>query len=314
MKMFLALLCMVMVSGCTPSAERPEVPRSQKAEAEAPPSADDPAAGADFDPALFLVADEDTKIYLFGTIHLLGDNRSWFDEAVADAFAESDELVLETVAPPAEEAGAIVMAKAIDPKGTPLSAEMSPEGFAKLKAELEAGGIPAASFEPMDPWFAALNLSLLQYQRLGLNPANGAEKVLEDTAKAEGKTVAGLESFEWQMDLFDTLPQDAQIRFLELALDDLENAENVITGMVATWARGDLDGLTRIINEGFYEEAALRERLLTGRNASWAIWIDERLERPGIVFMAVGAGHLGGAGSLQDQLAERGIAVERIVY
>jgi len=49
----------------------------------------------DADPALWVVKDEDTTIYLFGTIHILRPGLSWFDEGVKKAFDESGELVTE---------------------------------------------------------------------------------------------------------------------------------------------------------------------------------------------------------------------------
>jgi hypothetical protein len=40
-----------------------------------------PVATVDADPALWVVKDADTTIYLFGTIHVLKPGLSWFDEA-----------------------------------------------------------------------------------------------------------------------------------------------------------------------------------------------------------------------------------------
>ena len=48
------------------------------------------------------------------------------------------------------------------------------------------------------------------------------------------------------------------------------------------------------------------------RNANWAEWIDTRLDTPGTVFVAVGAGHLAGTKSVQDYLAAKDIAVTRV--
>src|SRR5687768_7645184 len=39
-------------------------------------------AANDADPALWVVKDKDTTIYLFGTIHVLKPGMTWFDEAV----------------------------------------------------------------------------------------------------------------------------------------------------------------------------------------------------------------------------------------
>lgn len=54
-----------------------------------------PPSGAVPGPALWRVADEDTTIFLFGTIHALPKNKNWFDERIARAFGSADELVTE---------------------------------------------------------------------------------------------------------------------------------------------------------------------------------------------------------------------------
>src|SRR4051795_3042792 len=50
-------------------------------------------------PAMFVVRDADTTIYIFGTFHALDGQANWFGERVRDAFEQSNELVLETVIP-----------------------------------------------------------------------------------------------------------------------------------------------------------------------------------------------------------------------
>ena len=49
-------------------------------------------------------------------------------------------------------------------------------------------------------------------------------------------------------------------------------------------------------------------------NVDWSQpneWIDQRLQQPGTVFMAVGAGHLAGENSVQDYLVQQNIAATR---
>ena len=62
-------------------------------------------------PALWKLADEDTTIYLFGTIHLLPENFAWRTPALDQAIAASDSLVLETVLGSDPMAAAQVMMK-----------------------------------------------------------------------------------------------------------------------------------------------------------------------------------------------------------
>ncbi len=81
--------------------------------------------------------------------------------------------------------------------------------------------------------------------------------------------------------------------------------------MVQEWLEGDADGLAELMNSDL-TDAVLAERLLYSRNRSWAEWIKDRLDAPGTVFIAVGAGHLAGEQSVQDDLCEAGLAVKRI--
>src|SRR5438876_7817649 len=71
----------------------------------------DPAAPAtNADPAIFVVHDADTTVYIFGTFHALDTKTEWFNDQVKDSFESSDELVLETLipeGPPKAVAGAI---------------------------------------------------------------------------------------------------------------------------------------------------------------------------------------------------------------
>ena len=57
---------------------------------------------------------------------------------------------------------------------------------------------------------------------------------------------------------------------------------------------------------------ALYKLLISDRNKAWAEWIDSRLDKPGKVFMAVGAGHLAGRDSVQRYLKDKGIASSRV--
>src|SRR5947208_10963942 len=65
----------------------------------ATPAAELPAPVPNADPAIFIVHDADTTVYLFGTFHALDGKTEWFNDQVKDAFEKSDELVLETLIP-----------------------------------------------------------------------------------------------------------------------------------------------------------------------------------------------------------------------
>ena len=82
--------------------------------------------------------------------------------------------------------------------------------------------------------------------------------------------------------------------------------------MVLLWGKGDPDGLAVTMNESMEATPELAKTLLFDRNARWADQIKTRMDKPGTVFVAVGAGHLAGEKSVQDYLAERGLKARRI--
>ena len=282
------------------------------APASAQPSA--PAAPLpDADPAIWVVKDPDTTIYLFGTFHALDGKHAWFNDEVKTAFDKSGELVLEI--PPMEDKAAlqpIIMKYAFDASGKPLSEKLSPAAKEKYTKALAAIGAPPTAFDKFRPFFAALTLVTLNAQKLGFTGENGAEAVLTKAAKEEKKPIDALETVDFQMQLFANMPEKEQIDMLEQTLDQLDEVATVFKEMNTHWSKGDSEGMAKLMNEMDAQSPAFYKRLITDRNASWAEWIDQRLDKPGTVFVGVGAGHLGGKDSVQGFLAKRGIETTRL--
>ena len=272
-----------------------------------------PAAN-DADPALWVVRDADTTIYLFGTVHMLKPGLSWFDEGVKDAFDRSDSLVLELVMPPDHEMQALVSELGITAVGPALPEQLPSEAAAKLRAALPRFGLAPEALDRVEPWLAATMLSSLPLRQLGYDQSEGAEKVLSAAAGKASKPVAGLETAREQLGYFDALPVEAQRALLVDTINDLPNAGATVDRMVAAWSKGDADGLAALMNEDLDRSPELAERLLAARNRKWAGWIARRMAQPGTVFVAVGAGHLAGSRSVQTELARRGLRVERVDY
>jgi hypothetical protein len=264
-------------------------------------------------PALWKVADEDTTIYLFGTVHALPDNINWYTGEVKSALDASSTLVTEVDMSPESLAklGPLVNSLAVYKDGTKLRDLMDEGQRADYEAALTKLGIPVEALDSVEPWFAALQLSNAAMGAAGINPANGAEQVLESKL-GESVGRGGLETLEFQLGIFDSMPQDAQIRFLVQAARELDEIAPSLQQIIDTWAVGDTDGVAALLNEALAEEPAFAEALLYARNRNWAEWISTRLDTPGTIFMAVGAGHLAGDKSVQAYLLESGIETARV--
>ncbi|MDE1466685.1 TraB/GumN family protein [Aurantiacibacter sp. D1-12] len=278
-------------------------------------------------PAMWTVSDEDTTIYLFGTVHILPEGTEFMNPTITAALEGSDQFVSEINTslipdydpasgnPPPPELIEIAQMQAqmaqLTTGGT-LRDLMNDEQRATYEASMERFGIPVAAFDGFEPWFVAMNMMQVMFQEAGLDPSDGVERRLDHLI--EGKERGALETIEQQMTFFDTLPLQSQIAFLTDGMEDMDAMNEMFSAMVGEWIEGDPVGLATLINEPMSEDPHLYYNLLTQRNYAWAEWIDERLDQPGTVFIAVGAGHLAGEYSVQDFLEQRGIAAERVQY
>jgi uncharacterized protein YbaP (TraB family) len=265
-------------------------------------------------PALWKVADRDTTIYLFGTIHLLPKGYSWRSPTFEAAARSSDALVVETIVDPQNpaELASALMRLGLRDGLPPLEQRVAPAKRAALATAIAKSGVPASALNRMESWAAAFTLLGTQFRSMDLHQEEGVETVLKQSFKAAGKPIDQLETNSEQLSFFDVLPEEAQRALLEGALERPEAVKKQFNTMLAAWARGDVDAIAHTFNADMASTPALREILLKRRNANWARWIEGRLGRPGSVMLAVGAGHLAGADSVQALLGQRGFKVTRV--
>ncbi|WP_420143538.1 TraB/GumN family protein [Sphingobium sp.] len=264
-------------------------------------------------PALWSVSDDDTTIYLFGTVHVMKPGIDWFAGDVKRAFDRSDELVLEIIEPDDPGAmGATMGTMALPKDGVKLSDRLTPEARAKYQAAMTANGLPWQTFDMFNPWMSGMALSVAPLAKLGYQNDLGSEKILRTAAQSAGKKIDALETVDQQIGFFAQLPMEQQIQFLNATVDGLPDMEKEFGDLLRYWQAGQPDRLAKSMNESLEATPELAQVLLTGRNANWAKWIKARLEQPGVVFIAVGAGHLAGKGSVQEQLHAIGLRTERL--
>jgi uncharacterized protein YbaP (TraB family) len=310
-----ALLAITLALSTVGAGEMTPVLAAQDAPAPSPPAPSRPAPvqTVDVDPALWVVKDADTTIYLFGTVHILKPGMGWFDEAVEEAFDKSERLVLEMVEPPTAETQQLFTKYGLDTSGKPLTAKMTEEEKAVYTKAMEKVGLPVAAFEPLDPWAVAVTMQIVGLQKGGYDVTSGVETQLTAAAKAKNKPISGVETMESQLAIFDTLSQETQVRFLIEGAKAVDTMNASMDNMVALWAKPDPEALAGLMNEGL-TDPKLYAALLTKRNANWAAWINRQMEKPGTTFMAVGAGHLSGATSVPLLLNAYGLKAERVEY
>ena len=276
----------------------------------AAPAAEPKAAG----PAMWKVADSDTTIYLFGTIHLLPKGTQWRSATFDKAAAGSDTLVVETKIDEGDPTAVLaeLFKLAVSPGLPPLSSRVPVAKKAALDAAVAKSGIPVQVLDKMETWAAAFLLLGVQFKELGLDPGSGVESALKKQFEDGGKAIDQLETNGEQLGFFDKLSEESQRTFLIGVLDEDAAMKDQFGGMLKDWANGNVKGIAESFNAELSEAPELKDALLVRRNANWARWVRGRLDKPGTVMVAVGAGHLAGDQSVVSFLQKDGVKVTRV--
>lgn len=241
------------------------------------------------EPAMFMVGDADTTVYIFGTFHALDGQTQWFGDKVRSAFERSNELVLEVVIP-----------ERID---QPMAA---------------TPGFRPPSVTPSASFLATTRMAIKAGRAQGMQVDNGADMILRHAAEAEGKSVQGLETLQFQIDMFNRMPAamaapaPAARAGTAASASPMQSLSKAMVDMQAAWKRGDQRVFVNMLSQLKAASPDTYRMMFTDRNDRWADWVRARLQAPGTVFVAVGAGHLAGQDSLLVRLAERGISSRRV--
>lgn len=240
------------------------------------------------EPAMFVVRDSDTTVYLFGTFHALDGDPRWFGNGVRDAFEQSNELVLETLLPEG-----------------PDAAQQLRQAFGQR------------AVKPSPAFIATTRMAISASRAQGMQVDNGADVILRHVAEAEGKPVEQLETLQFQLNMFNHLSAGssaapAGVKAGQPVAAPGGDLGHTMAEMQSAWKRGDQSVFVQMLGQLEAGSPGTYRRMFSDRNARWADWIAARLQTPGTVFVAVGAGHLAGKDSVLVRLAEKGIESQRV--
>lgn len=260
-------------------------------------------------PAVWLVEDGDTRIYLFGLLHRLGTDVPWRSPTLDRAIGEADELVLELEAAGASPAPT---ASALLGEARPLAERVSPDRRERLDRLIAATPFAPRAYDNLQSWAAAVMLLSFAPRDQAAAPAGGTisiENLLSRTFRNSGRAVTALETAERQLEIFSTLSAADQQLLLEGVIDGTVRGVRGSREDHRRWASGDL----ALLSEASAPmPQPIYERVYAARNRAWADWLERRLDEPGTVLFAVGAGHLAGRDSVQELLERRGLAARRV--
>jgi uncharacterized protein YbaP (TraB family) len=262
-------------------------------------------------PAYWTVSRGEATVYLFGSIHLMTRQTPWFTPRLQRLFAAADDATFEMTPEQSSAAvlGPLVREMGLYQPGDSLKNHMPPAVYASLGKVLAGLGLAPSAYDRLKPWLASVTLATQVAAAHGFSPDYGIDKTLGDQAVAIGKPVFGLETARQQLSLFAGLSPAVQLDLFEETLDELQDVQSLFGKMRDAWLGADLAGLEVVLNQTM--TPGLAEALLYARNRAWLPHIVALLQKPGVHFVTVGAGHLVGDKSLLALLRAKGFTVVR---
>lgn len=249
------------------------------------------------------------SVFIAGSMHLLRRERPALPAAIVKAYEESESLVMEIDADDIDDQYTaqlmLRLATFADARSLPMITGEA--RWQKLQTLLARVQVPESFAATLEPWGVAILLTSLEYARLGFDPEIGVEKQLQDLAARDRKPIAGLETPEFQIGLFDALPMDEQLQLLDMTLEDIGEMPDTVDELYAAWRAGDLRALDALLLEGYREMPRLYADLVERRNRNWIAPIKALLEQDGDTLVVVGALHLVGEQGVVAMLEREGL-------
>lgn len=279
-------------------------------------------------PAIWELSDEDTTIYMFGTIHSLPRNFRWRSDQLNEIIDAVDVLVVETSdyqqVPDPIDLDAKLTARMTT--RLPTSSRLSTAANTRWRELINLSGLDYAAVDTMPVLLALLTMGMTGGEVTSSSSLYGVETVLEREFNRTNRPIESIEDAGEVMYSLLRLDNSELLRELDATLVDWDGKTMGAffdEGFIVregdayweaehNWARGIV---AEDFDMGFGDGEigrAFDQNLLGRRNSAWADWIEERMEQPGSVLLAVGAGHFEGDSSLLVMLESRGISFERI--
>ncbi|HEX6858579.1 MAG TPA: TraB/GumN family protein [Caulobacteraceae bacterium] len=261
-------------------------------------------------PAMWVVRDADSEIYLFGTVHMLDGRTAWQTPLFQDVYDRARCVWFEADVTGDPAAARAVFARyGVDPSRR-LTQKLSPRLMKRLTPLLQREQISYAAVDSLRPWAAAMVLSVQPLQSRGYSVERGADAMVAGQASVSAKTVRTFETVEDQVRMLAALPDEVGEEYLESVIDTQTRPGR---GLDQAWAEGDLDALARgLVDDMRRHQPRLYEVLLKDRNEAWARTLTKEMRGNGVQLVNVGALHMVGRDGLPALLKARGFSVERV--
>jgi uncharacterized protein YbaP (TraB family) len=273
-----------------------------------------PAAAA-ADPAAWrMTGPRGGEVTLLGSMHVLRPSDHPLPLSVDALIDRADIIAMEIDLDDVDAAAQqrLILETAMLPQGTVLANVIDADVYRLVEQNAAQLGIDLKLLERFEPWFLSVTLLDQGLRKFGFQPERGIEQYVLGRAQRASKDIVGLETLEFQMNIFDSLSAESQQAMLEQTLAEIDEAEPALRAMAEAWRDGELETLSAELLDDFDGFPGLKETLVNERNRAWVPKLERLLTDGRRYLVVVGALHLVGEGSVIELLQARGHEVRRL--
>lgn len=264
--------------------------------------------------AVWKVTKDGNTMYLGGTVHLLSEADYPLPKSFANAYKDSQDVVLEADVSAASDLSFQVksLQAMTFQDHRSLSTVLDRKTYEAFSALLQTKGIPIAVFEKFTPAGATLALTAIEMQKMGMMDSLGVDKHFLQQAVIDKKPRHFLETIDEQLGFIESMNTLDPNKVVQSSIKEINNIDAQMASILKAWRQGDLDDLESIgITQMQSEFPSMYQVLLVQRNSAWMEDIKVFIASPEVEFMLVGALHMAGDEGLIAQLKSSGYKVEQ---
>lgn len=251
--------------------------------------------------------------YVFGTIHMIDREHYFFSEAAQEAFGNAHNITFEIDMEEMMDMSVMMplLMKSFMRGDTTLRDLLTEEDYQLVSGHFQDIGLPMMFVERIKPMFLSTLSSGDMSNPMQQQDIVSYEMELMAMAREQEKEIMGLETAEYQMSMFDSIPYRQQAQMLvETIRDESGAAEDQMERMVRLYTDQDIEGMQAMMEEE-QDVMDYQDLLLVNRNRNWIPIMEKRMAE-GPSFFAVGAGHLAGTQGVLRLLMEAGYTVRPV--
>jgi uncharacterized protein len=252
--------------------------------------------------------------YVYGTIHMIPSQEYFLPKGTLGAIDKCEQMYFEIDMKDMSDMTALfgMMNKIFMKDGLTLKDLLSEQDYKLVNSKFTELGIPIFLLERIKPMFlSAFAMGDMNPTALQDGKIKSYEMEFYEIAKTKKMKTGGLETIDFQISVFDSIPYKDQAKMLVDGIKNSTTDNDEFKKMIQLYKDQDIEKMITMMGEGASDLGEHEDILLSGRNKNWIPQIIALAQKQP-TFIAVGAGHLGGPKGVINLLRKEGYIVKAV--